>query len=123
MSSIRIMSYSLDTCSVLYIQYPNTHTGLNKARYSYTQLYRAIHSSTGLYTALQGYTQLYRAIHSYIEIYTAIQGYTELYRAIHSYIEIYTAIQGYTELYRAIQGRSSLGNDDSERLLSCKKSL
>ena len=103
MSSIRIMSYTLYTCNVLYIQYPNTHTGLNKARYSYTQLYRAIHSSTGLYTALQGYTQLYRAIHSYIEIYTAIQGYTEL--------------------YRAIQGRSSLGNDDSERLLSCKKSL
>ena len=76
MSSIRIMSYTLHTCNVLYIQYPNTHTGLNKARYSYTQLYRAIHSSTGLYTAIQGYTQLYSDIHSYTRLYIAIQGYT-----------------------------------------------
>ena len=34
---IHIMSYTLHTI-------PYTHTGLNKARYSYTQLYTAIHS-------------------------------------------------------------------------------
>ena len=34
--------YVLNTYYVLYF-IPYTHTGLNKARYSYTQLYRAIH--------------------------------------------------------------------------------
>ena len=96
-----IMSYTLHTCNVLYLQYPatNTHTiltntRLNKARYSYTQLYRAIHR----------YTEIYRGIHSYTELCTSIQDYTQLDRAKHSYPRLYTAIQSYTQLYNTIQG-------------------
>ena len=85
---------------VLYFTYNtlHTHTGLSKARYSYTQLYR-------LNAAIQRYTQLYRAMHSYTRLYTALNCNTQLYTAIQSYTELYTDKHSYTGLLKVLPCR------------------